>query len=39
MCDSKKSKFVKKQEDSGFLSSLGMKKRLSKTLFVGPLFF
>ena len=30
VCDSKKSKFIKKQEASLLLSSLGIKKPLSK---------
>ena len=30
VCDSKKSKFVKQQEASGLLSSLGIKMSLSK---------
>ena len=37
--DSKKSKFIKKQEASGLLSSLGIKTPLSKIHLVGPLFF
>ena len=37
MCDSKKSKFIKQQEASGSLSSLGIKKPLSKIPLVGPL--
>ena len=32
-CDSKKSKFVKKQEASGLLSSLGIKTSLDKFLY------
>ena len=32
--DSKKSKFIKQQEPSGLLSSLGLKTPLSKTPFV-----
>ena len=39
MCNSKKSKFIKKQEASGLLSSLGIKALLSKIPLVGPLFF
>ena len=35
--DSKKSKFTKKQEASGLLSSLGIKAPLSKIPLVGPL--
>ena len=37
--DSKKSKFIKKQEASGLLSSLGIKAPLSKIPLVGPLLF
>ena len=32
VCDSKKSKFIKQQEASEFLSSLGIKTPLSKIL-------
>ena len=32
------SKFIRKQEGSGLLRSLGIKTPLSKTLLVGPLF-
>ena len=39
VCDSKKSKFIKKQEASGLLSSLGIKAPLSKIPLVGPLLF
>ena len=39
MCDIKKSKFIKEQEASGLLSSLGIKTPLSKIPLVGPLFF
>ena len=35
--DSKKSKFIKQQEASGLLSSLGIKASLSKIPLVGPL--
>ena len=35
----KKSKFIKDQEASGLLSSLGIKTTLSKILLVGPLLF
>ena len=38
-CDSKKSKFIKKQEASGLLSSLGIKKPLSKIPLLSPLLF
>ena len=39
VCDSKKSKFIKKQEGSGLLSSLRIKAPLSKIPLVGPLLF
>ena len=39
VCDSKKSKFIKQQEVSGLLSSLGIKTPLSKIPLVGPLLF
>ena len=35
VCDSKKSKFIKKQEASWLLSSLGLKTPLSKILLLG----
>ena len=35
VCDSKKSKFIKEQEASGLLSSLGIKTPLSKIPLVG----
>ena len=38
VCNSKKSKFIKEQEASGLLSSLGIKTPLIKILVVGPLF-
>ena len=38
-CDSKKSKFIKEQEASGFLIGLGIKAPLSKIVLVGPLLF
>ena len=38
MCDSKKSKFIKQQEASGLLSSLGIKTPLNKIPVVS-LFF
>ena len=37
VCNSKKTKFVKQQEASGLLSSLGIKTTLSKIPLVGPL--
>ena len=39
VCDSKISKFIKQQEASGLLSSLGIKTSLSKIPSVGPLLF
>ena len=39
VCNSKKSKFLKEQEASGLLSSLGIKTLLSKISLVGPLLF
>ena len=38
VCDNKKSKFIKEQEASGLLSSLGIKIPLSKISLVSPLF-
>ena len=38
-CNSKKTKFLKQQEASGLLSSLGIKTPLSETPLVGPLLF
>ena len=38
-CSSKKSKFIKEQEDSGLLSSLGIKTLLNKITFLWPLWF
>ena len=37
--DSKKSKFIKEQEASRLLSSLGIERPLSKIPLVGPLLF
>ena len=34
-CGSKKSKFIKKQEAKGILTSLGFKTGLDKILFIG----
>ena len=39
ICDSKKSKFIKVQEASGLLISLGTKTSLSKIPLVGPVLF
>ena len=37
--DSKKLKFIKEQEASGLLSSLGIKTPLSETYLIGPFLF
>ena len=39
VCGSKKSRFIKKQEASKFLSSLGIRRPLSKILLVVSLLF
>ena len=39
VCDSKKSKFIRQQEASRLLRSLGIKTPLSKIPLVGPLLF
>ena len=39
VCDSEKSKFIREQEASRLLRSLGIKKPLSKIPLVGPLLF
>ena len=39
VCDSKKPKFIKQQETSGLLRSLGTKISLSKIPLVGLLLF
>ena len=39
VCDSKKSKFIKQQEASGLLSSLGIRTPLGKIPLVGPFLF
>ena len=39
ICNSKKSRFVKEQEASALLNSLGIKTPLSKIPLVGPLLF
>ena len=39
VCGRKKLKFIKQQEASGLLSSLGIKTPLSKIPLVGPLLF
>ena len=39
ICDSKKSRFIKKQEAEGLLSNLGIKTPLSKIPLLGDLLF
>ena len=39
LCVSKQSRFIKQQEASGLLSSLGIKRYLRKIRLVGPLLF
>ena len=39
MCDTKKLRFIKEQEASGLLSSLGIKTPLSKIPLVGSVLF
>ena len=39
ICNSKKSKFIKKQEASGLLSKLGIKTPLSKVPILGDVLF
>ena len=39
VCDGKKSKFIKEQETSALLSSLGIKTPSSKIPLVGPLLY
>ena len=39
VCDSKKSRFFRKQEASGLLSSLEIKTPLTNIPLVGPLLF
>ena len=39
VCNSKKSKFIKDQEASGLLSSLGIKTPSNKIPLLGPLLF
>ena len=38
ICDSKKSRFIKKQKAMGILSNLGIKTPLSKVLLLNVLF-
>ena len=39
VCSSKKSRFIKEQEASGLLSSLGIRTPLCQIPFVDPLLF
>ena len=39
VCNRKKPKFIKEQEASGLLSSLGIKTPLNKIALFGPLLF
>ena len=39
ICDTTKSRFIKKQEANGFLSSLGIKTLLSKIPLLGNVLF
>ena len=39
MCSSKKSRFIKKQESSGILNSLGLRMLLSKVPLLGDILF
>ena len=39
ICGSKKSKFIKLQEAKGFLSNLGIRTPLSKSLLLGDILF
>ena len=39
VCDKKKAKFIKQQEASGLLSSLGINTHLIRIPLVGPLLF
>ena len=39
VCNSKKMKFIKEQEATGLLSSLGIMRHLSKIPLVGPVLF
>ena len=39
ICGSKKSRFIKKQESSGILSSLGLKTPLSRVPLLGDILF
>ena len=39
ICDSKKSKLIKNQEEKGLLSNLGVRKSLSKVPILGDVLF
>ena len=39
ICGSKKSRFIKKQEAKGILSTLGLKIQLSKVSILGDILF
>ena len=39
ICNSKKSKFIKEQEEKGLLSNLGLKTPLNKIPLLGDIFF
>ena len=39
ICDSKKSKFIKKQEAKGLLSNLGIRTPLNKVPILGDILF
>ena len=39
ICNSKKSKFIKKQEAKGLLSKLGIKMPLNKIPILGDIYF
>ena len=39
VCNSKKSRFIKEQEASGLLGSLGIKTPLSQVLILDPILF
>ena len=39
LCNSKKSKFLKEQEDRGLLSSLGIRTLFNQISFVDPILF
>ena len=39
ICNSKKSRFIKRQEAKGLLSKLGIKTRLSKIPILGDILF